>query len=387
MLSVADYLDIATSVLKVKSLRRFNFAPRPRIIAYTVTWRCNAACDMCGVKNVDRSLKNKEKELNAHDISRIFSDPFLKNLDLIRFTGGEPFLKEDFADIVEEIIKNTRTKIYYITTNGFYTHRIHDLVKRLAPETANLTVQISLDAIGKPHDDIRKVPGLYDRVIKTLEGLKELKSNYRFNFGINQTVTSQTAPFIEEISALSRKFGCGHKLYLAHEAHESDILEGENLEKEPALLSKPKKDEIKALYERIERHRKKQRQRNKLFSVDNLWTVIEKSVLLGSKNRILESRAFPNPDCLAMFFYLRFLPDGRVMPCTMKPKAIGNLKEKTFTKIWKSKAAACMRSEVRKCPGCWVECDIVPNIAYSLDVIGEMCKELYKLKLSKGSPK
>ena len=123
MFSLTDYFDIGINLLKTKCLRKFNVAPSPRVIAYTVTWRCNAACDMCGIKDVDRKLKNKEYELTAKDISTIFRDPLLRKLDLIRFTGGEPFLKEDFTDIVEEIIKNTKTKIYYVTTNGYYSQK------------------------------------------------------------------------------------------------------------------------------------------------------------------------------------------------------------------------------------------------------------------------
>lgn len=380
MLSAADYLDIFINLLKARALRKFNLAPAPRVIAYTTTWRCNAACDMCGIKNVDRNLKNGEKELGVKDISRIFRDPLLKKLDLIRFTGGEPFLKEDFADIVDEIIKNTRTKIYYITTNGFYSRRIRDFVKRLAPKTPNLVIQVSLDAIGELHDNIRKVPGLYDKVIETLEGLKGLKNRYSFTYGINQTVTPKTVRYLGEISALSRKFECDHKPYLAYEAHESDILEGERLSPRPALLSNPKKDVVNSLYDRIEEHYKKEKKEKGVsFTPENLWGLIEKSILLGSKNRILKGHEFPNPACLAMFFYLRLLPDGTVMPCTLRPKPIGNLKNQTFTEVWNSRAARDMRHEIRNCKGCWVECDITPNVMYSFDILKEICKESFSL--------
>jgi len=380
MISSVDYFDIFNNLLKAKCLRRFNFAPPPRVIAYTVTWRCNAACEMCGIKNVDRSLKNKESELTAQDIARIFKDPLLKKLDLIRFTGGEPFLKEDFADIVEAIIDNTRTKIYYITTNGFYSKRIFDFIKRLAPKNKNLVIQISLDAIGKTHDDIRKVPGLYDKIIYTLEGLRKLKRKYRFSFGINQTVTADALNYLEDISALCNKFDCDHKIYLAHETHESHILEGKKHSSQLALIGKPDKKMLKCLYERIEEHYKQiENKRGDLSTSEILWDVVQKYILQGSKNRLLEGKEVPNPPCLAMFFYLRLLPDGKVMPCTLKSDVVGNLKKQTFREIWNSKAAQKIRREVRSCPGCWVECDITPNLVYSFIVVKEFIKRFFLL--------
>lgn len=379
-MSISDYLDVMTSVLKIKNLRKRNFPSRPRVIAYTVTWRCNAGCDMCGIKNVNADLKKIEKELTPRDISKIFQDPLLKRLDLIRFTGGEPFLKEDFTEIVDAIIENTRTKIYYITTNGFYTKEVLEFVERLAPKTPNLVIQVSLDAIGKPHDDIRKLPGLYDRVIKTLQGLKALRDRHAFSFGVNQTVTKDTVAFIPDISKLCSNLGCDHKVYLAHEVHESDILDGARLKGNLVLLSGPQKDEIKNLYDKVEEHYRKARAKGvRIFSPEDLWAAAEKAILEGSKNRTLYGRACPNPPCLAMFFYLRLLPDGTVMPCTLKPKPVGNLKTNTFSEIWNSQAAAEMRFEVKSCKGCWVECDIVPNVIYSLGMIRNIFKKAFPL--------
>ncbi len=376
MISISDSFDILAGLLKIKYFGKLNSAPAPRIIAYTVTWRCNAACDMCGIKNVDRNAKDKKQELSVGDVHKIFKDPLLRKLDLIRFTGGEPFLKEEFIDIVDEIIKNTRTKIYYITTNGFYSEKIFDLVRRLAPKTNNLVIQVSLDAPGEIHDNIRKVPHLYEKVMHTLEGLKILRNKYKFSFGVNQTVTPKTVRYIDEISILCKKFGCDHKIYVAQEAHESDILGGEKVKPELILFGNPGKDQIKNLYDRIgEHYRRLKRNKNIIFSPENLWKVIEKNIILGAENRLIHNRAFPNPRCLAMFFYLRLLPDGKVMPCTLKPRTIGNLKDQTFTEVWRSKKANDMRSEIRNCKGCWVECDIVPNITYSFDTIKGLYKE------------
>lgn len=379
MISITDYFDIFCNLLIGRSLRRLNFAPRPRVLAYTVSWRCNAGCEMCGIRDVDRALKNKDKELSAADIARTFKDPLLGGLDLIRFTGGEPFLKEDFTGIVEAIISNTKTKVYYITTNGFYSERIFAFVERLAPKTKNLVIQISLDGIGKIHDDIRKIPGLYDKVVHTLNGLKKLKEKYSFSFGVNQTVTADTSDQIEGVSELCKDLGCDHKVYLAHETHESDIMEGAKHDTKLSLIDRPDKAALERLYAQVEGYYNNGEKRSKNLTIPEiLWDVLQKHVLRGSKNRLLKDEISPNPPCLSMFFYLRLLPDGTVMPCTLKPVAIGNVKEQTFNEVWNSKTAQEMRKEVRNCQGCWVECDIAPNLIYSFPVVKEIIKRFFK---------
>ena len=384
MLKVNDYLDILSSLFKGKVLRALNKPCAPRIIAYTVTWRCNAGCEMCGIRNVKDDLKSKEKELTPSDISRIFKDPLLKKLDLIRFTGGEPFLKEDFTEIVDEIIKNTNTKIYYITTNGFYMDRIEKFVKKLSPKTKNLVIQVSLDAIGKTHDDIRKIPDLHKKAIETLEVLKKLSKDHSFSFGVNQTITLDTVNHIEDISILCKRLGCDHKVYMAHETHESDIMEGDKLTNKLSLFSNPDINKAKMLYKTIEEHYERECSRdNKTSLPETLWKVTEREILKGSKNRVLMGRAIPNHACFSLFYYFRMLPDGLIMPCTLKPKVIGDLKKNTFTEIWKSKEAEKMRLEVKRCKGCWVECDIVSNIVYSVNTARKVIGEIFSSKRRK----
>jgi len=378
MFKLLDYIDIGTNLLKAHFTRRFNIAPPPRVIAYTVTWRCNASCDMCGIKNVDSNLKKKEHELTAKDISRIFKDPYLKNIDLIRFTGGEPFIKEDFEEVVNEIFKNTKTKIYYITTNGYYSQRIFKFIEDLAPKMKNLVIQISLDAIGEEHDKIRKIPKLNENITNTLRGLSELRKKYKFYFGINQTVTVNTVQYIDRIAELCDKYKCDHKIYLAYEVHESDILEGRKLYNELKLYSDVEDGESKKIFQAVRKHYKmKSSQKRDIFSPRTLWDILQGEILEGSENRIFEQKISPNPPCLALFFYLRLLPDGKIMPCTLKPEVIGDLKNQSFKEVWCSKKARDVRSEIRRCKGCWVECDIVPNIVYSPHFVKKIFKKMF----------
>jgi hypothetical protein len=37
--------------------------------------------------------------------------------------------------------------------------------------------------------------------------------------------------------------------------------------------------------------------------------------------------------------------------------------------VWRSLRADEQRDWVRQCPGCWAECEVVPNAIYTLDLI------------------
>ena len=63
---------------------------------------------MCELYNENQDARG---ELSVREIDTIFSDKAFSTLDVVRFTGGEPFLKEDIGEIVTSINKRTNTKI------------------------------------------------------------------------------------------------------------------------------------------------------------------------------------------------------------------------------------------------------------------------------------
>ena len=102
---------------------------------FEITQRCNLNCTYC----VYRGNLNK-KELAIKDITSILNQLKEYGCEEIRFTGGEPFLREDFLEILRICKKlgiSTR-----VITNGTL------LSKRLVRKLANLIsgIGISLDS-------------------------------------------------------------------------------------------------------------------------------------------------------------------------------------------------------------------------------------------------
>lgn len=72
--------------------------PRPTDASIILTYRCPMKCKMC---NIWFNPTKKDAEIKAADLRT------LPRLKFINLTGGEPFVREDLAEIVEECYKHT----------------------------------------------------------------------------------------------------------------------------------------------------------------------------------------------------------------------------------------------------------------------------------------
>jgi MoaA/NifB/PqqE/SkfB family radical SAM enzyme len=74
-----------------------------------------------------------------------------------------------------------RPGVITIPTNGLLTKRILDGVDQIcaAADHTQIGLNLSLDGIGAEHDEIRQVPGNWDRALETWHGLKELQARHR----------------------------------------------------------------------------------------------------------------------------------------------------------------------------------------------------------------
>ncbi|OGS20848.1 MAG: hypothetical protein A3J83_06475 [Elusimicrobia bacterium RIFOXYA2_FULL_40_6] len=337
---------------------------------------------MCGLQSMDNALKDVSKELTASDISTAFKDKTLDSLDLIRFTGGEPFLKNDFPQIIEQIWKNAAPKLFYITTNGTYTDRIKDFVKYYDGKDIKLNIQISLDSANEMHDKIRGVPGLFNKALATLEMLKTFKDKSKnIIIGVNQTIIKENMDEIAGVNKLMKQLGFEHKIYVAVDSHESTIMSKGKKTYEFKLCSDYTREEIEKIYDEIQGTLWKNKKFRGITDVNYIWHLVEEFLVQGSKNRALKIGNTSNAPCLAAFLYFRLMPNGDVMPCTLKPMVLGNLRNETFSSIWYSKETQLVRkNEIKTCPGCWVECDIVSNFVYSPFIIKRFLSNLISKK-------
>ncbi len=97
-----------------------------------------------------------------------------KSLLHLTVTGGEPFIRKDFVEIIDNIIKNCGVPRISIKTNGFYIDRIKNFIPKLIEKHpgTEFTLSISLDGPEEVHDKVRNFKGAYNKVLETIDEMK-----------------------------------------------------------------------------------------------------------------------------------------------------------------------------------------------------------------------
>ena len=104
----------------------------PNYAVVYVDGRCNMFCGFCLHAAVDA---RKTPTISPEQWGFVFKKA--KSLLHLTITGGEPFLRKDFAQIVDNIILNCNVPRISIKTNGFYTDRIKTFVPELIKKHTN----------------------------------------------------------------------------------------------------------------------------------------------------------------------------------------------------------------------------------------------------------
>ncbi len=358
-----------------KIMRAFDRPIKPRWMTYTITWRCNSRCKTCTV------WKRKEhgKEMGVSDIKKLFNDPMIKKVEIVKITGGEPFLKPDIADIVNTIHQKINPKVIEITTNGTLTKPIQNFLEQLDPDV-NLYMNVSIDGIGKTQDKIRGVKGTYKRAYETLKVLKGAKKKRNIEIGLNQTISDLNINDIDSVYKLANKFGFTYNGFIF--IPPKPVWSGK---KNKAV----KRDEFlyygKLNKKDIERVIKKLKKKNKFTLKSSGIDLVNKLLLYyyldGFKNRLLYNKNKPKVKCQELYSIFRLEPNGDILTCSYKPHKIGNVLKNGFSKIWTSKKAQVERkTEVKNCYQCWEGCEVLPSAFYSGQLITWFIKNLFKLR-------
>ncbi|MCJ7772594.1 MAG: radical SAM protein, partial [Desulfobacterales bacterium] len=89
----------------------------PINITFSVTNKCQSQCKTCNIWEIYKKHPEKrEEELNLNEIEKIFSS--IGHIYIFNTSGGEPFLRNDFAEIIELACKYLTPGIIHIPTNA-----------------------------------------------------------------------------------------------------------------------------------------------------------------------------------------------------------------------------------------------------------------------------
>jgi MoaA/NifB/PqqE/SkfB family radical SAM enzyme len=169
---------------------------RPVLVHFEVTLRCNARCGFCDYWKTP--AESRKDELRSYaDAARYF------NPMLVTFTGGEPLLRRDLEELVAAVDAAVRLKyVTLITHGGMLT-----VERAVALRDAGINqFSISLDYLDGRHDEARGIPGLTERIFRTVDGMRARGiDNIRFNAVIKDDNLDQLMPIVQRAASL----GCG----------------------------------------------------------------------------------------------------------------------------------------------------------------------------------
>jgi MoaA/NifB/PqqE/SkfB family radical SAM enzyme len=146
----------------------------PFSLVISISFRCNSKCRTCDV------WRKPNDDLTLEEWTEVFQK-IGRGPIYMTFTGGEPFLRKDLPEMVIAAYQYCRPEYITIPTNGILTPRLIEGVRRIcenAPQS-QIGINLSLDGIGREHDDIRLVPGNWERSMRTWAALKELQKTHK----------------------------------------------------------------------------------------------------------------------------------------------------------------------------------------------------------------
>jgi MoaA/NifB/PqqE/SkfB family radical SAM enzyme len=336
--------------------------PRPGWCTYLVTFRCNARCGMC-----DSWRMKPGPELTPDQVRYVFGK--IGRLDVVRLTGGEPFLREDFAEIAGFVDEQSRPGVLHITTNGSYPDRVALFATRFR-RPDRLRFMVSVDGLPEEHDANRGEDVTFSLVEETVRRLVELRSRLGLAVSINHTIISErslrdhetlVAHFaalgvdVHHVLAYSDSAMYGLKRFGKKAA---DLIPETGYPLHPDIPFDAAIDFVAGQMRDGGRLRDPLLRRGKKYYLRGLLARLKK-----------QPRPDPRPRCVALRSHLRLLPDGRVPVCQFNTETVGNLLTQSFEDVWHGDAARPARQWVDGCSGCWAECEVMPSAIYTGDVL------------------
>jgi MoaA/NifB/PqqE/SkfB family radical SAM enzyme len=345
MSSFADYARTALRVARKDG--------PPLHLVFFITNLCDFACQHCFLI-ANGELNNKSRRvLTLEEIERVAAS--VPDLVALSLTGGEPFLRKDYAAIVDAFARQTRLKTLSTVSNGISAERIlPQLLPVLECRALDVFLTLSLDGSEATHDEIRRKPGGFKRTIATLRELRPLRERYpRFSLGVNSTyIGTNYADLMELYDALEDEGP--HFVTL-------NMMRGVDWVDRPQGLST---DEYRRLSAR----------KNALAAkLGPARSPIQRMV--AAKDAVMTELIAETYDRHASLFpcyggrLFGVLKDnGDVFPCEQLNGAFGNVREHDldFMAVWRSAAADRERQDIvqGKCH-CTYECVMAANVLFN----------------------
>ena len=163
---------------------------------FELTARCNFNCRMCYVHLKTDIAELKKRELTAEQWLEIARKAREKGLIFLLLTGGEPFLREDFPYLYEQLIK--MGFVVSINSNAsLYNDTLSNLFKKYPPSRINVTLYGGSE---ETYSGLCGNPS-FEKVISNLKRMKSDGLQVR----LNVSLTPYNVNDMQRIDSISRE--------------------------------------------------------------------------------------------------------------------------------------------------------------------------------------
>ena len=297
---------------------------------------CNLRCEHCYESDATHPVVTG---LTLEEYDNLFEQLSLLGVFVLTFSGGEPFLRRDFLDIVE-LARRKRFAVRIYTSGTLLTPAKVQRLKELQVQEVHISVY-SHDA--QVHNRFTGIPKSHEKSVQALRLLRDqgvrtvLKTN----------VMTLNVDHIDELIELARSVGADYRI-------------------DPTV--KPKMDGNRSPLDFAvspDELRRKVLWRPDL--ADALSMEEAEGICDGENPRSGKDVGM----CAAGTKLITVNADGTISPCAMFPAHGGDFRESSVAEIWnKSPLFAQVRGQrfddMHECPSCDVRTTCNPCMAYSL---------------------
>jgi len=336
---------------------RINSSINPKQLGYLifyVTNRCNFRCNFCFYRDeIDKGLKPDELTLSEINKFSKTIGPLMQ----LSLTGGEPYLRKEFIQIADILIKDTKPQYVTIPTNGSLGERIKEFYEYILPKYPNTYFRhvYSIEGIGEKHDNLREVKGSFNKIINSFNDVAQLRSKYN-NLVIdsNSVFTKDSEDsLLETVRYLYENF--------SFDNISITYTRGKIPNEELKNITKEKYTKINNYLESIERNKE-----SRLFS--SIWRGVNK-VTRDHIMKVGFDDEFVTP-CVASRKFIIVSETGDVLPCEILEKKIGNIKDFNYdiSKVLKTHENKKIQKWIKdtKCK-CTFECATAASIVWNVE--------------------
>jgi len=147
-------------------------------IRLSITDVCNFKCTYCLPEGYKKTPGDTRSFMSGQEISRLTKALSELGVCKIRLTGGEPTVRKDFFDILNDMKQNSKIEKITMTTNGYQLDKIAKQLHQSGLDGIN----ISIDSLDR--ETFKNLTG-HDRLPEILNGIKILQDLNLKNIKVN----------------------------------------------------------------------------------------------------------------------------------------------------------------------------------------------------------